>query len=162
MRRASLIHPYQNDDALNSTQGRGRAASSAIPGRDALGVELAPDGAQPLGVLRVFLPVRRRVRAHPIVVQQPHPRRGHWGSRSRRRRRHRAAWRRSTGAEDARGEQATRRVGSSGGFRRPLSSPTTRSRRSRCWRWVRPGSLSFELCWLDRRPRRVEAIQKEC
>ena len=112
VRRASLTHPYENHDALSSTQGSGRAASSAIPGRDTRGVELAPDGAQPLGVLRVFLPVRRRVRAHPIIVQQPHPRRGHWGSRSRSRRRHRAARRRSTGAEDAKGE--SRRVGSRG------------------------------------------------
>lgn len=133
MRRASPTHPYQNHDAPSSTQGSGRAASSAIPGRDTRGVELAPDGAQPLGVLRVFLPVRRRVRAHPIVVQQPHPRRGRCGSRSRRR--HRAVRRRSTGAEDAKG--TSRRMGSRGSG--VTESEDLKSDVGPTWKWVATG-----------------------
>jgi hypothetical protein len=128
-----VTHPYQNHDSHSSTQGRGRAASGAIPGRDARGVELAPDGAQPLGVLRVFLPVGRRVRAHPLVVQQPHQRRGHRGSRSRLRHRavgigvakHRRGSGSGSGSVDAKGaSEASGKLG----FRRiddSTSAPTT-------------------------------------
>jgi hypothetical protein len=73
--------PRAENHAALAEGSRGRRV---VPGCDALGGELAPDGPQPLGALRVVLPVGRRVRAHPVVVEQPHP--GRRRDRTRRRR----------------------------------------------------------------------------
>ena len=126
-RRRSIPKPRRSEK--QTLRGERALAASAVPGRDALGVELSPDGAQPLGVLWVLLPVGRRVRAHPLVVEQPHPRcprrRGRRGSRSRR---HRAAERRAAGPEDERGR--ARRVPC------PLRRLASRLATGQVWVWL--------------------------